>query len=293
MIDLHTHTVYSDGTDRVVDILKAAQTLSLTHLSITDHNTVNAYYDEAFASFNQYYEGKVIKGVEITTTYKGEIIEILGYGFDLDKMKKALSEHVNTFEQKQLKEFDLIRKAYKKANFLLDIDALTFNPKKESSRKYFWKQIIKHPDNVARLSHPSSIESSSKFTRQEVYNPQSDYYVDQSSLYPSLKKTIEIIHESGGIAFLAHLHIYAHAKEMRASLFEIVKKYKLDGIECYYSTFTIEQMKDLETFCFEHNLLISGGSDYHGSKRPDIALCTGKNNLNITKDILSNWPILI
>ena len=102
MIDIHTHTTYSDGSSSVEEILKEANSANINIFSITDHNTIDAY-DEV-KKLRYLFSGNIISGVEITTTYKGETIEVLGYGFDLDKMKKLLSENVLNFEEKQLKE---------------------------------------------------------------------------------------------------------------------------------------------------------------------------------------------
>lgn len=290
VMDLHTHTRYSDGSDSVEEILARAQEAKLTHLSITDHNTIDAYYDETMKNKSKWFDGNIIPGVEITTTYQGEIVEVLGYGFDLKLMGNELKKHVLTFEEKQQKEYELIKKAYIKAGIQFNGDAIEFNPKTSSSRKSFWKEIIKYPKNLQRLSNATSIDSSSKFTRQEVYNPESDFYVDERSLYPTLQETVDIIHRCGGIAFLAHLYIYSHARDMREELLKIVEEYQLDGIECYYSTFSKEQMEDLEEFCNRHKLLKSGGSDYHGSRKIGIQLGSGKGSLNVSEKILNDWP---
>lgn len=101
---------------------------------------------------------------------------------------------------------------------------------------------------------------------------------------------MEMIHRSGGIAFLAHLYIYAHAPEFRRRLWEIVREFGLDGVECAHSAFTAEQILDLNGFCREHGLLRSGGSDYHGSRKPGVSLGTGRGQLDITEEYLKEWP---
>ena len=109
MIDLHTHTKHSDGSSTTEELLREAEKIGLTHLSITDHNTIAAYNDLKDYTTRMQFKGKIITGIEITTTYKGETIEILGYNFDLNKMQEFLNKNVLSFEQKQLKEFELIK----------------------------------------------------------------------------------------------------------------------------------------------------------------------------------------
>lgn len=290
MVDIHSHTTYSDGSDSVREILIKAQEAGLTYFSITDHNTVEAYFDDAIKHKDKWYDGKILTGVEITTTYNGEIIEVLGYGIKPDLMKKKLIKHVYSFRDKQLLEFDLIKKEYKLKGINLDYDSIKFDPNISSSRKAIWRELIKDEILVNRFSNPTSVDSSSKFTRQEVYNPESYFYVDESTLYPSLNDTVQMIHESGGIAFLAHLYVYGRSKEIRDDLIEIVKQSKLDGLECYYSTFTEAQSIDLVEYCHKHNLLLSGGSDYHGTRKPNIHLGSGEGSLKVPKAIFDNWP---
>ncbi|MCX4255211.1 MAG: phosphoesterase, partial [Bacilli bacterium] len=69
----------------------------------------------------------------------------------------------------------------------------------------------------------------------------------------------------------------------------ITKEFNIDGIECYYSNFTEEQTNELINYCNQNNLLISGGSDYHGNNKPEISLGIGKGNLQVPSNIIDNW----
>lgn len=290
MIDIHTHTTYSDGADTPEQLLRHAAGLGLTHLSITDHNSVGAYRDPVMDRWRDLFPGTLIRGIEITCMFEGEIVEVLGYGYDLDKLETLLPQVVLPFREKQLREARLIAAAFDKAGVVYDKDNITFDPDKESSRKAFLRELVKKPENLKLLSDPRSAEKSSVFTRQEIYNPQSPLYVDESSLYPTVAEAVRAIHDCGGIALLAHLYIYAHAPQFRTRLSQIVEENRLDGVECAHSEFTPEQIVDLENFCLEHGLLMSGGSDYHGARKPDISLGTGRGQLAIRESCLEGWP---
>lgn len=71
MIDIHTHTTYSDGSFSVKELLEEAERTGLSLLSITDHNTIQAYQELDNANTRNLFSGFIIPGVEITTTYKG------------------------------------------------------------------------------------------------------------------------------------------------------------------------------------------------------------------------------
>ena len=284
---MHTHTKHSDGSSTTEELLREAEKIGLTHLSITDHNTIEAYNDLKDYTTKMQFKGKIVTGVEITTTYKGETIEILGYNFDLNKMKNFLNENVLTFEEKQLKEFELIKNRYRKIGVIFDEKNIKFNPKIESSRVAFVKEIKKYPKNNKFFLYEDSLKTDTGFTRNEIYNPKSPLYVDESSLFPSLEKTIDMIHESNGLAFLAHT--YAYSPNIAKELLNIIKNYDLDGLECFYTTFTEEQTKYLLNLCKERNMLISGGSDYHGTRKTNHNLGCGNNNLNIDDTYIKNW----
>ena len=80
MVDLHMHTKNSDGSDTVRNLLKLCEEKELEIISITDHDTCKSYEDIKKFDYKNIYSGKIIAGCEITTSYKGRIIEILGYG---------------------------------------------------------------------------------------------------------------------------------------------------------------------------------------------------------------------
>lgn len=287
MIDIHSHTTYSDGSSSVEELLNEAEKLNLSLLSITDHNTIQAHFELQDSNIRDKFKGKIISGIEITTTYKGETIEVLGYGFDLDTMQQFLNDNVLTFEEKQLKEYELIKNRYKDIGVIFDENNIQFNPRIESCRPALAIEIKKHPENYKFFLNQESINTASGFTRNEVYNPKSPLYVDESSLFPSLETAIQMIHNSGGLAFLAHT--FAYSPNIANELLNIINDYELDGLECFYTTFTREQSDYLVDVCKNRGMYMSGGSDFHGTRKINHNLGTGHGNLHIDESIVDNW----
>ena len=89
MIDLHIHSIYSDGSKTIEEILKICEEKKIEYISITDHNTVKQYYDEALQNKN-IFSGKVIKGVELNAVFQDKNIEILGYNITPDIIKNGV-----------------------------------------------------------------------------------------------------------------------------------------------------------------------------------------------------------
>lgn len=91
----------------------------------------------------------------------------------------------------------------------------------------------------------------------------------------------------GGLVFIPH--IFEYKENSIKILNEILNNYEIDGLECYYTTFTEEQSKFVLNTCKERNLFISGGSDYHGSFKPNVEMAIGMGNLKVTKEIVEPW----
>ena len=91
----------------------------------------------------------------------------------------------------------------------------------------------------------------------------------------------------GGKVFIAHLYLYTLDNHIEY-LEYLVKDKIIDGVEVYYSGFNFEQMEKLNKFCNVHKLLMSGGTDCHGTRK-SIKLGIGLGNLNISEDVVKDW----
>ncbi len=288
MIDLHMHSVHSDGTNTVIELLQQAEKLKLDMISITDHETCKAHFELRNIDVKKYYSGKIIPGVEVKGFYKGRVIDILGYNIDIEKMEKWLTEFYEnrTFEIVQTKYMNKYYEICKKLGIkLTPREELEWNPKKEWASPFLHKEITKYEENRGKIPN-EAWDDFNTFRHCMCYNPESEFYIDKSEDFPSLKTCIQSIKDAGGKAFLAHAYIYKWAKDKAAFINDIIENYGIDGIECYYSQFTDEQTKYVLELCKKKNLLMSGGSDYHGLNKKDISLGIGKGNLQIPNDII-------
>lgn len=292
MIDLHIHTKYSDGTDSVKEILNNANKIKLETISITDHNTCNAYQEMEEFSVSKFYNGKIIVGCEFTTSFDNRLIEVLGYGFDYIK----IDEYLNNYYTKEL----INERTNILYNRLLDKIkqlGLIFNlgdvRKKKFDNEFFergiYGELVKHTKNKEYLQE-DIWNSFSDFFRKGLTNPNSKLFINHAEFKPSLEKIINLVHKEGGIIFLAHPYQYK-CSNTEEFLNKIYDENNFDGIECFYTTFTKKQSDYLLDFANQRNLLISGGSDYHGLNKQQHNLGIGRGNLNISSDIISKWNI--
>lgn len=289
MIDLHIHSNNSDGSDSVEEILKKAQEKNLSCISFTDHDNCDAYDVLKKINVKKFYNGKIIKGIELKCGYKGRLIDVLGYNYNIKIMKKMLRKYYpehGTLQEKYLKHFYI---ACKKMNLILTpFEDLKWNREKDWATLVIYREIKSHPENELKCSK-DMWESLDTFRYNYLYNKQSDFYIDKTEDYPTLEECISIIHKAKGKAFLAHIYIYNWAIDKVEFINEIVDNYEIDGIECYYTKFTTEQIEYVLNLCEDKKLLRSGGCDYHGTNKPGINLGIGYGNLQIPDSIIDDW----
>ena len=290
MIDLHIHSTYSDGSCSVVEILKQAESLKLNAISITDHETCEAYKELNDINIKDYYTGNIITGIELKAQYTDKIIDVLGYNIDPNKMNEYLEECYGSLtreniQEMQLEEFYKYAKQYELK--VRPIRELEWNKKRDWASIVFYNEIKQYEENRNKL--PEDLwESFGNFKKNYYKNKRRMFYINMSNYYPSLDKIIDIIHKAGGLAFIAHFYEYSSIDNKNETLDNIVKEYNIDGIECYYSTFTDEQTQYLIEYCKINDLLISGGTDYHGKNKKDINMGIGKGNLEVPDKIICN-----
>lgn len=291
MIDLHIHTTYSDGADSLIDVLKKAEENKLEYISITDHDNCNAYKELNKIDISQYYTGKIIPGIEIKCSYNRRLIEVLGYKIDTDKMILWTQEFYKdkTRDILQQKYFDLLYDKCLKMNLILSPkDNIEFDSKKDWASAKIYNDIKSHIENK-QLVPADMWEDFNNFSKKYCGNPEHILYIDKTQDYPTLQESIEAIKQAGGLVFLPHLFIHKWADNIYEVIDDILEKYEIDGIECYHSEFSDENIEYLLELCNDKKYFMSGGSDYHGSNKRNIEMAVGKGNLKIEKDIIKEW----
>jgi predicted metal-dependent phosphoesterase TrpH len=263
MFDLHLHTCCSDGSDSPNEVLQKAERLGLSVISITDHDNCDAYESLDMGLFS----GKIVTGIEMQAYFKGLSIELLGYGYNITQMQSLIKGLHLPFEVINKAE---LQRLYARCR-ALGVKFASDTIKHFSSSGYFYATEYLHHEmrndikNKVLVPDEESWEQGSVFFRRHVSNPQSPFYIDESDLIPSVGRVADTIHQCGGKVFIPHIYQYdAKADKL---LRELVSQYSIDGVECFYPSFTDAQTGFLLDFCQKNRLLVSGGSDYHGTNR--------------------------
>lgn len=287
MIDLHTHTKYSDGTWDVKKLLTNASQNGVELLAITDHDCVLAHMELKENDYSEIFSGKIITGAEFNCIFNSAKIELLGYNFDVDEMNLWV-ENVYEKEKKApnlMEEFQLLMNACHKNN--VRVDDIDYNESMGWPIDYVYESIKKYPENKKMFSE-HEWNDIDHFFRCCTCNTDFPLYIDFSCQLPNAKMVSDQIRKLGGKVFIAHLFTYP-LRDYEVYLDSLVSNNIIDGIEVYYSKFTDEQIKFLEEYCRKNNLFMSAGTDCHGDKKPDRKVGIGYNNMNVQIDVVSNW----
>jgi hypothetical protein len=246
---MHTHC--SDGTDSPVELLHKAKAAGLQAISITDHDTVEAYSPELF-SLAEDLGLQLLSGVELSSEWKDRSVHVLGYGCDL-KSVSLRSFLSNLIEKRNERNRAILAKLSKKGFVIHEKELFALGIR-----------TIGRP-HIAQLMVNKGYVGSF----QEAFHR---YLQDGASCYtPGIKYTpaqvIHEIHQAHGKAVLAHPHFFP-----RGSFLKELLELPFDGIECYYAALHPEQEKPWLQIARERRWIATGGSDYHGTLKPHISL---------------------
>lgn len=256
MIDFHVHTTASDGQYTPAEIVTLAEHKKITHLAITDHDTIAGIEEALMAVQNTSIH--FYSGIEFSAAGNKEL-HILGYHFDIQntRLKMLCNDMALERESRKYRIIDFL------ANHGVHIsleDVQTYAKISALGRPHFAQAML-------AKGYVSSIrEAFDKYLATPAFDK-----IERKK--PSAEEIINTIHQAGGIAVLAHPLLLKLERNDFEALLEKLKILGLDGLECYYS---LHSKKDVHYYleqAVRYNLKVSAGSDFHGEKvKPDIIL---------------------
>ena len=274
LIDLHTHTNYSDGELSPMKLIQLAIEKNIGTIAITDHDTIEGIKqidrnNPIIVNSNI----RVINGIELSAKVSRGRMHILGYGIDLDK--KELNNKMSILKDNSINSVLSIMEQIKRdygIRFKYDDIRALVNANHNLGRPDLAKLCVKY-------GYSKTVQEAFDKYLIDAYNK-----TRQVGKGISYLECINLILNSGGIPVLAHpKSLELTEKELLILLKEMINN-GLQGIEVYHSSHTQEEINYYLSIANKYNLLVSGGSDYHGKMvKPEIELGTVKNNLKIKK----------
>ncbi len=271
--DLHTHSTYSDGTATPTEIIKAADAAGLYAVALTDHNFVSG-----LPEFTEAAKGarvRAIGGVEFSTDYEtdGEVIELHIVALFVEpEYYDAVREFVKELgEEKTAANIELAK----------SLSAAGYNVSFETMKRRFGNNI-----NRAHFAQ-CLVELGAANTIQEAFDgmlsKSSGFYKQPKRL--DVFKTIRFIKEIGAVSVLAHPYLNLSEEQLDAFLTHAVPA-GLSAMETRYSDYDNDTERRAIAMAKKHGICESGGSDYHGARKPHIKLGTGRGDLRVPSELL-------
>lgn len=262
-IDLHMHTFYSDGEYSPDTLVKMAIYKNISTMSITDHDTLEGI--KKVNRNDKYIRDSgitIYNGIELSAKVKTGRMHILGYDIDLDN--KVLNNKMIEFKNNSTNTtLSLIEQMKKDYNIMFSHEDLKelLNANHNLGRIDVAKLLIKN-------GYVKTVDEA--FTKYMNSSYEKIFHLKKGKLYP---ECIELIKNANGIPVLAHPKSLKKSNEELISLLEDMIDLGLMGIEVYHSSHTKEEMDYYLELANKYNLLVSGGSDYHGPiAKPNVEL---------------------
>jgi predicted metal-dependent phosphoesterase TrpH len=270
-LDLHLHTTHSDGSLAPVEVVNLAHKAGVTALAITDHDITTAIPEATEAGRTLGIE--VIPGIEISSLLGDSEIHVLGYF--LNWQDPLLHERLVTLRASRHRRNPMIVER---------LQALGIDITYDEVRAVAGSDSVGRP-HIARVLMDKGVVTSAKNAFDRFLANGKPAYVPRDLPVPS--EAIRWIKDAQGLAVLAHpTWVKTTEDSTLASLVKQLKADGLDGIEVHYSTHTPRQMREFLSLAKQVDLLVTGGSDFHGVTKPDIEVGVGKGELYVPDHLL-------
>ena len=276
-VDLHVHSVVSDGSYRPAELAKLAKEHGLAAFALTDHDIIDGNEEAAAAAAE--YGVEFINGMELTAEFNGRKVHIVCLGFNPQHSSfQRIYQRIRTIKEGRIPEMIAYIKD-KGVDISLD-----------KVRPFAFDGML---DRYAIMRYLVSLNL---YDRAQ---PLWDHYLDPATAALGLninitaEEALPRIHEAGGVTSLAHFHKNIGLKgltrqEQEAAILQL-HGMGLDGMERYYPNYTPEDEAFAARMIEKYHLLATGGTDFHGTNRPGVEMGTGiENNMNVPYEFLAD-----
>ena len=261
--DLHTHSLCSDGTLAPAALAAQAAELGLGAVALTDHNTTAGLRD--FLAAGQPGGPELVAGCELTTDWQGRELHLLGL-FLRPGVWGAVEDRVLVFRRAKEESNRKLCAALTAAGLPVDYGALWSSVRGGSINRA----------NVAAFMKARGMVSSINEAFVRYLEPGLGFY--EPPARPDALETAAFLRGLGAVPVLAHPFLHLDEEDLEKFLPQ-ARERGLCGMEVSYPRFTAEQTALAQELCRRFGILPSGGSDFHGKNKPDIALGRGRGEL--------------
>lgn len=276
MIDLHTHSTASDGTMTPTELVHYAATKGITVMALTDHDTV-AGLAEAKEAAKRENGLRLIPGIEISSTHRRHEVHILGLFIDPGAASiEAIMQRGKVSRDNRNEE---IVRRFTDAGMPMTVEELKHGARDTTITRA----------HIARFLTEHGYTKTNKEAFEKYIGDGKPFYIERTR-EPS-DSAIAGILAAGGIPVLAHPLLYHLPEHQLKEEIKELMDFGLKGLEVYYSCNVSNDEAFVYKLAKDNGLIMTGGSDFHGTNKPDIDIGTGKGWLKIPERILESLPL--
>ena len=271
-VDLHVHSNASDGTFSPSEVVRLAARTGLDAIALTDHDTTAGIAEASRAGVQ--YGVEVVPGIEVSSSYQGREIHILG--FFVHPEDPALEHVLEQFrERRDERNREMLRRFAADGIILTNEELCAGNPNTVITRA-----------QVARALLARGLASSMDQVFKKYLQYDGRYCPPKAYLSPG--EVMDALLSGGAFVALAHPFQYKLGDKGTQELTAFLAGMGMKGLEVYHSSHNrLESMK-LQAMASAYGLLSTGGSDFHGSNKPDISIGWGRGGLKVSSLLLDD-----
>lgn len=275
-IDLHVHSTYSDGTYTTKELVQYAKNINLLAIALTDHDTVKGNHEMRKLCMEESID--FVSGIELSTQYhfSSSTQEVHLLGLFVDETKPVFHSYEEEFAKSRDMRNQQIVEKLNDHGFSITMNEL---------QKTYPNSVLTRA-HIGRYLFDTKQVPSINHAFKQYLGDNACCYVDRKKI--ETREAISLVHEAGGLAIIAHPPLYNLKAKALDSMICDLKNHGLNGIEAVYSTYHNNEEHDMKALAQKYQLLISGGSDFHGSNKPYIHLGKGRGNLYVPYEIYEN-----
>jgi len=278
MIDLHSHSTFSDGSLTPEQLVREAERAQLSALALTDHDSISGLERFMAACSKSIVRG--VPGVEISVDCNPSDATMHILGYFIDPANAQLNEHINRLRDGRQHRNEEILKRLNAMGLMLNMNEISaFAGENNVGRLHFAQALMAR--GYVRNTH----EAFDKYLARGKSG-----YANRLRFKPI--GGVEMIRQAGGIAVLAHPFTLNLGKLALADCVGKLAQAGLQGIEIYYPQHSPKMVRQYLDLAKQFHLIATGGTDFHGTPMPDIKLGRGFGALNVPNAVLEQLDAL-
>ncbi len=271
MIDLHCHSTCSDGSETPTTVVRLAAEAGLSAVALTDHDGLEGLSEAKKAASTA--EIELVQGCEVSCKFSPGTMHILCYFVEVED--GPLQSQLERLRQDRMTRNDRLIGRLNELGIEISLDDV---------RAEAGGSTLGRPHFAAALVRKGVAESY-QAAFDQLLGKGGPAYIPKAFISP--EETIDSAAASGALAVLAHPLSLSLGPGPLDSLLASLAEAGLTGVECWYGRYSEQERQGLLTLAERHGLVATGGSDYHGSFKPDLSVGTGQGDLEVPDSALA------